>query len=120
MGKKIESPVEKFSGYVIISDPMTMPQVLAIEEALITSNAFFDDKKGNRILKPDVLWSAPDKEYLKGAILCVEEWHLGNMPESITSDTFPFTPRAASRQLIHWLFDEVLKVYAGEIEVPNE
>jgi len=123
MGKKIESPVERFSGHVIIADPMTMPQVLAIEESLIKSNVFFDDKKdkeGRRFLKRNAMTGMLDSEAIRGIMPCVEEWHLGNIPENVSAENFPFTPRPASHELIQWLLDEILKIYLGEIEVPNE
>jgi hypothetical protein len=30
------------------------------------------------------------------------------------------SPRKASHELIKWLFGEILKVYNGELDIPNE
>ena len=120
MGRKIESPVEKFAGHVVIADPMTMPQVLAFEDALIKAGAFYEEENGMRILKRDAMWGAPDSVYMSGVFPCVEEWKLKNVPENPDKDNFYFSPRPASHTLVQWLVNEILKVYWGEVEVPNE
>ena len=128
MSKIIESEVKKFTGKVHLYDPMTMPMVLALEEALIESGEFFDEtvtkgKEGDvtvRTLKTGIMWGKADANYLKPLLLCVEKWELENFPKDVTADTFPFTPRVAIRTLIDFVMAEIMQIYIGEIEIPNE
>ena len=109
MPKVIKSNSVRWSGSVTISDPMTLPQVMAIEEVFGNPS-----DTGGRVMK-----SVIDIKLLPAIIACVEKWNLENFPEAVTVDTFPATPRAESSALIRWLWDELYKVYIGEIEVPN-
>ena len=124
MPKIIESPVKKFSGTVTLYEPLTMLMVMEFEASLTTRREFFNEveRDGEKVytLKPRTAWSAPDSEALKGIIPCVEKWDLEGFPEDVTPDTFPGTPRAASKRLVDWLLAEILKVYSGELEIPNE
>lgn len=90
-----------------------MPQVMAIENVIGLS---FEDKvSGGRI------WmSIVDEKMLPAICLCVSKWELFGFPETVTPDNFPATPRPESHKLIKWLFDEIYKVYLGELEIPNE
>ena len=124
MPKTITSPVKHFGGTVVISDPLTMPQVVRIDECLISRRRYFDEVEtdGERgyTLKPDVFWSSPDTTALDAILLCVEEFHLERMPEKVSAETFPGSPRVASKRLIDWLLGEILIVYNGEADIPNE
>lgn len=109
--KVITSQSKTWSGSVILADPLTMPQVKAIEQTLNASI----DKSSERV------WlSVVDETMLPAICACVQEWRLSNFPEFVTPDTFPASPRKESHELIRWLFSEIYKVYIGEIAVPNE
>jgi len=118
--KQIESKSKRWPGTVTLSDPMTLPQVIAFEKALQDSGEFFEDKDGSRVLKPKMMWGGPDAAYIVGVLACVEKWELEGFPKKVSSDNFPATPRKDSHELVQWLFGEILSVYAGEIDIPNE
>ena len=124
MPKIVISPVDRFPGTVTLSDPLTMPQVVAIDECLLSRKKYFEEKdiEGQRgyVLKTDTFWSKPDSVALDAIFTCVEEWALKNIPEKVTAENFPGSPRAASKALIDWLINEILAVYSGEAEIPNE
>lgn len=110
--KVIKSTSEKWSGSVEIADPMTMLQVKAVEDAL---SKFTEEKKeGGR-----VWFSEVDEAMLPAVFACVEKWELSGFPSTVTVETFPATPRTESHKLIRWLFNEIYKVYIGEVEIPN-
>lgn len=106
--KILSSPSKRWHGSVTISDPMTLPQVMAIEEV-------FGSPEG----KGRVMKSVIDRKLLPAILACVEHWNLENFPEAVTVETFPATPRAESSALIRWLWNELYKVYIGETEIPN-
>lgn len=109
MPKVIESPVKRWAGRVTIADPLTLPQAQAIEASL--------DKSGDIKTVDGKLWlSTIDENKLPAVMVCVEKWELSNF----TPDPFPASPRVDSHKLIDWIYSEIIKVYSGEAEVPNE
>lgn len=124
MPKVIQSPVKHFPGTVTLSEPLTLPQVVKIDECLLARKQYFEevevDGKHEYRLKDGSFWSNANTVEVGAIVECVDEWDLKNFPDAVTPDTFPGSPRAASVQLINWLVIEVLKVYRGEVEVPNE
>ena len=89
---------------------MTMAHATAFESCLRRPEA----KEG------DTVWlTVIDGQLLPAILSCVEKWELANFPETVTVDTFPFSPRIESHKLQEWIFEEISKVYGGEIEVPN-
>lgn len=108
--KVITSPSAVWSGSVVLHDPLTMPQVRQIEEVL---NKSYEGEGGR------VWLSVIDETMLPAICACVQEWKLFNFPEVITPETFPASPRPESHKLIKWLFDEIYKVYLGEVTLPN-
>jgi hypothetical protein len=143
MGKVITCPVEKWPGTVTISDPLSLPQVSAIEKAnaeadLLRVNKWICGKCKKIHEKPEQvncekcgaeieLWrTLPDgvsiamyRTPLMPAYLdCVEMWNLeglGNPPA-----VFPGTPRVSSSRLAGWLIDEVRLLFREAEEIPNE
>jgi hypothetical protein len=110
MSKIVTSPLQRWSGSVVIADPLTIPQAQAIEAGMSKPEAGDDGR----------LWlTVIDKMQLPAILACVEKWDLANMPETVTIDTFPASPRADSHKLIDWLFSEIRGVYFGEASVPN-
>ena len=110
MSKVIISPIERWNGSVTISDPLTMPQAQAIEGGLTMPQ---ENTEGR------VWLSVIDGNQLPAIIACVEKWELANLPENVTADNFPASPRVQSHKLIEWLFTELRRVYMGEVEIPN-
>ena len=112
MSKTITSPVKRWAGTVTIADPLTIPQAQAIEAGL---------EKPEQVDGKDTIWvSQLDVMRLPAVMVCVEKWELAGFPEVVTLETFPASPRGDSHKLADWIFTEILKVYSGEAEVPNE
>ena len=114
MSKRIESPVKRFPGFVLLRDPLTLAQVARWEEALAYIQ-LEDDlvKRYNEI----------EKRLHPLVIDFVEEWHLENIGEVIV-DNFPNATPGTSAKSIHgltaWLINECQKIYNGnEDSDPN-
>ena len=113
MSKVITSPVQRWAGTVTIADPLTLPQAAVIEDAI----SGYEPTEGNvKIISLRV----NDEKQLPAILACVEKWELAKFPESVTLENFPASPRAASHNLVSWIFQEIIKVYFGEAEIPNE
>ena len=105
MSKAIISPVARFSGTVIISDPLTLPQVVALEAAIASAQEARTEAESDSLLLP-------------GLLICVEKWELDHLPKTVTADTFPGSPRDACKELVAWLTREVMAIFRGETELP--
>ncbi len=108
----IYSQSKRFKGSVIITDPLTIPQAQLIEAGMRLPKEESTDGR--------VWLSVIDSNQLPAILACVETWSLENVPEKPTLETFPASPRAESHKLIEWIFREIMSVYLGEAEVPNE
>ena len=128
MPKTITSPVRRWPGTVILSDPLSIPQTIAFEDALNKSQA--DAKERGDIVriknskgKESEVANAASGRYrliiLDGILPCVEGWQLDGLPETLTKDTFPGTPRIPSVELIAWLVEEISKLFIEANDVPN-
>ena len=105
MSKTIESPVKEFPGTVILPDYLTMPQALAFEKALRDSFALSAKvEEGEEV----VTQAEFDAIAIPAICTCVEKWELEGF-EQLLPDTFPFSPRTESSQLIDWLLLEIRK-----------
>ena len=105
--KTITSPVKRFPGEIVLYDPLTLPQAIAMEQA-IDAVAALDaptQMEANYTLMP-------------GICGCVSEWHLDGLGQ-LTADTFPATPKRAAAELMAWLVNEVIALYKDAEEVPN-
>lgn len=109
MSKVIPIDIGKFKGSVTLADPLTFPQATAIERALD-----FKVEEG----KP--FFTVFDKEQLPAIFAVVEKWDLTGLPEEVTLETFPASPRKPTHLLIQALFREVVAIYTGESIVPKE
>lgn len=112
MSKVLESQSKRFTGSVVIADPLTIPQAQLIEAGMKAPKEESTDGR--------VWLSVVDANQLPAVLACVEKWELVGVPEKPTLETFPASPRAESHKLVDWLFRELLTVYFGEAEVPNE
>ncbi len=145
MSKVIVSPIARWSGTVTIADPLTLPQAELIQDGFEKDEPFelikarkdyFDcvkeyGKDDERSIKLGLalieiseknrpFHTVADKRQLPAIFACVEKWELANMPENLSIDNFPASPRGDSHRLIEWLFNEICKVFNGEKEIPNE
>jgi hypothetical protein len=109
-----QSPVPRFPGYIVLPEFLTMPQVMAFESALGNVSANLPADGSTRV------WlTVSDGEMVKAALLTVKEWHIQGMPEDPSADTFPFSPRKASHDLILWIFGLIRDLWVGELADPN-
>ena len=113
MGTRIESPVEDFPGFVILYSPLTLPQVIAIQDA-------WDDVK----LLGDEITSAKHSFALLPALIgCVETWEIQwhpEIPDPPTRETFPASPSESSAGLVVWLIKQInLLLYEAEETDPK-
>lgn len=111
MSKVITSKSKVFSGTVTLFDRLTLAQVELVEAALLDTPPV---KDGN-VRLTDI-----DRPRLPALLACVERWDLQNFPEALTVDTFPLTPRRQAHDLVIQIFDEIVSVYNGEQQIPNE
>lgn len=115
MSKVISINSKVWHGTVAIFDRLYLPQVELVEAALLDERETITSAKDGH-----VRFTQLDKPKLPALLACVEKWNLTDFPEPVTVETFPLTPRKAAHELIEQVFDEIRKVYNGEIEVPNE
>ena len=112
MSKVITSPSKRWPGTVTIADPLNMAHVDALEKAMSWPDDVQDGKP--------ILYTVMDKPAVSALLVCVEAWNLENFPSPPTAETFPFSPRKDSHDLIQWIFEEIRQVYLGEQLIPNE
>lgn len=108
MSKTILSPVAKWKGSVVISDPLTFPQSIAFEDALAKAKA----------IGPEGAKAEYYAALLPGIFACVEKWELEGLKQ-VTVETFPSTPRMSSARLVVWLTNEINELYSEGEEIPN-
>ena len=108
MSKTITSPVKRYPGTVVLSDPLTFPQAFAFEDALAAVVEARESGSMGRIRFA----------LLPGILACVEEWHLSGFPEKPALDNFPSTPRQSIASVIDWLVEEITALYREADEVP--
>ncbi len=95
MGKVITSPVKKWQGTVTLRDPLSLPQVVAIQDANAEVQALGKKttlQKQHNILVPVLLD-------------CIEKWDLEGIDDP--PNPFPASPLVSSAKLANWLLDEV-------------
>lgn len=131
MTKIIISEVEGFKGRVHFRQPLNLEQVFAIEDAKdnaiqIEPSAFLtklNEVTGNKDEQGEVIkaqWSSrADQFFIPALLKCIEKFEVENIPEGVTLDTFPLTPRLRSKNFVDFLWSELEKIYSGEVEIPN-
>jgi len=104
--KRIESPVKKWPGHILLYDPIPLVNVVNFEKTIQERVGTTQTEK--------------DGEILSSLLPCVAEWHLDNFPENVTVETFPGTPRRSSAMLIAALINAIVNIYKGDEEAdPN-
>ncbi len=118
MSKTIKSPVKEFPGSVELPDYLTFPQAIVYEDSIVATQALFDEARESAEDKDvSVSQIRYDSEMIVAVCACVEEWNLDNLGQ-LAPDTFPSTPRKASKELVAWLYEEITNLFAPD--VPNE
>jgi hypothetical protein len=121
MPRIFKSPIERWQGTVTLCEPLDIEQVMLIEDALDALAEVNAQKSGSAYLQQigdgaaELKWtSREDHIFIPVIVRCVEAWEL--------SDFTPFqaTPRNDSHLLVRLLWNELLKIYQGEKQIPNE
>ncbi|MBW2570278.1 MAG: hypothetical protein JRE47_13175 [Deltaproteobacteria bacterium] len=124
MSKVIKVSVKRWAGSVTFCDPLTAPQVFAIEDALDETAKTDPSSFLAMNAKEGVELSWPSRRtyaYLPAIIACIDDYDLKDFPDNVTKDTWPLSPRDDASILVSKLFSELIMIYRGEVEeVPNE
>lgn len=117
MPKQKKSPASKFPGHIVLPDGLVFEQYAAWQDAVFEAIEIEQEiAGGNTTRKP----RDKDLAILRGICACVSEWHIEGQPEKPTPETFLFTPREQSMELIAWLFTCIRDLVSGEESTPNE
>lgn len=110
--------IKRWPGYVVLPDALNYSQLLIWQDAI---DAMIE-ANGDEPLTWDAAAANPRTAQHIVTALCalVNEWHLDGLPERITADLFPATPRVQSVLLIAWLCGVVASLYAGEDDTPEK
>ena len=124
MSKTITSPVKEFPGSVELPDYLTFPQALIYEQSILDTQVLFSEawedsgiEEGDEDASISISQIRYDSEMIKAICACVESWDLKGLGQ-LAPDTFPATPRQASKELVAWLYEEITYLFSPE--VPNE
>lgn len=109
---RIESPLKKFPGYVVLPEYLTVPQVQVISPLMGDPNKMSDTEPKEWIWDSDI-------KTLPAILACVSEWHLVGVPDQPTLDSFPMSPKKSVHALVMWLWAEIFKLWNAEDEIPN-
>lgn len=104
MSKTITSQVSRFPGTVILSDPLTFPQLIAYEDGMAKV------REATRNIERLSLAAT-------AVCTCIEKWNIPGL-EAVTPETFPATPIRAIDSLIAWLIKEITQLI-HEADNPN-
>jgi len=101
----------KWEGSVEIADPLNIEQAQAIADSLDLPQKNADGTYYTIAL---------DAKKIPAILACVEKWNLKGFPETVNIKTYPASPRKAAHALANLIHSELVKVYVGDTEVPNE
>lgn len=107
MSKRIDCVIPRFTGYVLLRDPLTLPLIAKWEEGLGYISREVDLNKRYTEIESRLF-----------PLVCefVEEWHLENIGHP-TPQNFPDASAGTSAKSIHalaaWLITECQKIYNG-------
>ena len=106
--KVVKSPVKKWPGTIAIQNPLSFPQIVAIEDAIQQA----------RELGEDISIGKYHSTLLDAFLDCVSDWNLEGL--SNPPVPFPATPRLASTELIAFIIEEVMGLFNGVLETSEE
>lgn len=108
--------ITAWPGYVILPDALNYPQLLAWHDAI--------DEMAD--VQDDLTWTAAaanprTAQYIVKALCSiVREWHLTGLPERVSVESFPATPRVQSALLVAWLGSVLGAMFNGSQETPEK
>ena len=109
MTKTATIDIPRWEGTVEFLDPIPLPLVLDIDDALEVLNVARQDGEPVRISGAALV-----RGMLRPCLACAVRWSAKDMPEKITFDDFPGSPKGDSMRLALWVVGEVMAIYNGE------
>jgi hypothetical protein len=97
MAKVIQSPVERWPGFIVLPDSLNYGRLKLWLDAQTTARAFVNDEE---IKNPIDYY----RTVLIAACACVSFFHLDGLGQ-LTPETFPATPVEPARALARWVCD---------------
>lgn len=110
MSKTLTSPVKRWPGTIILSDPLSMDQVIEFNRAI--DNAKLFDSNNQLFEYANAL--------TPGIFACVEKWDLIGLERLIEKKSLPGTPAKDSTLLMSWLIKSITELFNEAEEIPNE
>ena len=121
--RKIESPIKRWAGWIELPDYLTLPQIIAWNDAFETARQFTTERKRDETTGKIVraVTDAPNYYHamLRGVCPIVVKWEL-NGGVQFTAETFPATPIKSAQALARWVVDAVADLIMAEDEDPKD
>ena len=107
MSKTFVSEFKRWPGSVTFYDPLTLPQVVAFQEATYAASRIENAtaKQHQQVLLPAIL-------------TCVERWEIEGVEAD--ADKFPASPMAETDRFFSWLYGSLISIAVGSEGDPNE
>lgn len=108
--------IKAWPGYVVLPDALNFPQLNiwqdAVDEIAAQQDGLtWNDAAANpRTAQPIV----------KALCQIVQEWHLEKLPERVSVESFPATPRVQSTLLVVWLATRLAALFEGAEDTPEK
>lgn len=119
MSQKVDCPVVRWPGHILLHDYLTLPQVMAWRRAWRAAETF--TREGETPDAPRIIEDALEYRaaLLPGVLPCVEKFALVGLPEKLTLETFPGSPVEDAIELANWLMLVIANAIRGEELVPK-
>ena len=108
----IASPIARFPGEITLPAALTFPQFAAWRDSVMAAQERLEKSPGD--------FGASDAALLPGILAVVAEWRIDKLPQPLTADNFPATPRRASNALVAWLVRCISALVNEEEETPKD
>lgn len=105
-------PVSLYEGEIELFEYLNYRQLAAYERAMIGARRVME-------ANPDAGLAELRVAIVPGLIACVKSWRLKGLPEKMTAEEFPSTPRNEAGDLYLWILDLVKKKVDGEDSAPK-
>jgi len=107
-----QCPVALYDGEVELDEYLNYRQLASYERGMIAAQKILQTN-------PDSGFAEIRLVVIPGIISCVKVWRLKGLPEKMTIEDFPSTPKKEAGDLYLWLLELVKKKIEGEDASPN-